>query len=349
MKFVTFMSQKKRKIALITGISGQDGSYLADFLLKKNYIVIGTKRRSKQKNNWRLKRLSIEKKIIYEFMDLNKIHEIEKVFNKYKFSEVYNLAAQSSVGTSFKSPLNTAITTSLGTLRILETIKSTNPRIKFYQASSSEMFGDTIGIRQDEKTDLNPKSPYGISKVMSHHLTINYRNSYNIFAVSGILFNHESPLRGIEFVTRKIISSLVKILNNDLQFFELGNIYSNRDWGYAKEYVEAMWLMLQQKKPKDFVIATGKNYTIKEFINLSTVHLGFRTKWIGKGYNEKLINKDNGKVIIKINKNLFRPSEINYSKGVAKKAFDELKWKPKTSLKKLVKIMIDDEIKYYRD
>ena len=339
--------QKKRKIALITGLSGQDGSYLAQFLLKKNYLVVGTDRRSARYTNWRLKRLGIEKKVIYEEMELSEIYEIERIFRKYKFAEVYNLAAQSFVGTSFKSPLNTTNITGLGTLRILESIKSINPKIKFYQASSSEMFGETQGKVQNEKTVLNPQSPYAIAKVMSHHLTLNYRKSYKMFAVSGILFNHESPLRGEEFVTRKIILGLIKIINNDLNYLELGNIYSKRDWGYAKEYVEVMWKMLQQKKPQDFVIATGKTYSIKDFINLTTNYLGLKTKWVGKGLNEKLLNKSDNKVIIKINKKLFRPSDVNHLEGSSKRAIKILKWKPKVNIKQLVKIMVDEEIKYY--
>lgn len=342
------MRLKKKKTALITGLSGQDGSYLADFLLRKNYIVVGTNRRSARFTNWRLKRLGIDNKVIYEEMELSEIYEIQRIFKKYNFDEVYNLAAQSFVGTSFNSPLNTVNITGLGTLRILETIKSVNPKIKFYQASSSEMFGETKGKLQNEKTQFNPQSPYAISKVMSHQLTVNYRKSYNLFAVSGILFNHESPLRGEEFVTRKIILGLIKIIKNESKYFELGNLYSKRDWGYAKEYVEAMWSMMQQKKPKDYVIATGNTYTIKDFINLSTKYLGLETKWIGKNLNEKLINKKNNRLIIKVNKKLFRPSDVNHLKGDAKKAIKELKWQPKTSLKKLVKIMIDEELKYFK-
>ena len=229
-----------KKTALITGISGQDGAYLAQFLLSKKYKIIGTDRRSARGNNWRLNRLGILNKIIYEEMELGELYEIQKVFKKYKFDEVYNLAAQSFVATSFNSPINTSNITGLGVLRILETIKSINKKIKFYQASSSEMFGKITEERQNENTSLNPQSPYAISKVFGHYITDNYRKSYNMFAVSGILFNHESPLRGEEFVTRKIILGLVKILKGDLKYLELGNIYAKRDWGYAKEYVQAM-------------------------------------------------------------------------------------------------------------
>tara|TARA_B110000027_G_scaffold128138_1_gene148227 strand:- start:5759 stop:6775 length:1017 start_codon:yes stop_codon:yes gene_type:complete len=337
-----------KKTALITGISGQDGAYLAKLLLEKNYKVIGTDRRSARGINWRLERLNIQDKIIYEEMEMGEIYEINKIFNKYKFDEVYNLAAQSFVGTSFNSPLNTANITGLGALRILETIRAINPKIKFYQASSSEMFGDVLEKIQDEKTPLNPKSPYAISKVFSHYLTQNYRESYNMFAVSGILFNHESPLRGEEFVTRKIIKGLIKILNKDLGYLELGNIYAKRDWGYAAEYVEGMWRMLQQKKAEDFVLSTGKTYSIKDFINKSVKILNLKTKWIGKGLKEKLIDTNTKKIIIKINPKFFRPSEVNILKGSSSKATKILKWKSKTNLDELVKIMINDEIKFYK-
>ena len=338
-----------KKTALITGVSGQDGAYLAEFLLKKNYKIIGTDRRSARGNNWRLSRLGIKNKIIYEEMELGELYEIHNIFKKYKIDEVYNLAAQSFVATSFNSPLNTSNITGLGVLRILETIRSVDKKIKFYQASSSEMFGKIIESKQNEKTPLNPQSPYAISKVFGHYITDNYRKSYNIFAVSGILFNHESPLRGEEFVTRKIVLGLVKIVNGDLKNIELGNIYAKRDWGYAKEYVEAMWKMMQQKKPNDYVISTGKTYNIKYFINLATKYLGLKTKWTGKGLNEKLINLANKKVIIKINPKLFRPAEVNILRGNSSLARKKLNWSPKINLKNLVKIMIDDEIKYYKN
>jgi len=337
-----------KKTALITGISGQDGAYLAKFLLDKNYKVIGTDRRSARSVNWRLRRLGIANKIIHEEMELGEIYEIQRVFNKYKLNEVYNLAAQSFVGTSFSSPLNTANITGLGTLRILETIRSINPKIRFYQASSSEMFGDVLEKNQKETTPLNPQSPYAISKVFSHYLTQNYRNSYNLYATSGILFNHESPLRGEEFVTRKIILGLVGILKNKINNFELGNIYAKRDWGYAKEYVEAMWKMLQMNKPDDYVISTGKTYSIKDFINKATKYLKMNVAWKGTGLNERLINKNSNKTIIRINPKFFRPAEVNILIGNSKKAQKKLKWKPNTNLDQLIKIMIDEEIKYYK-
>ena len=338
-----------KKIALITGVSGQDGAYLSKLLLEKNYKVVGTDRRSARASNWRLKRLGIENKIIFEEMEISEIYEVDRIFNKYNFDEVYNLAAQSFVGTSFNSPLNTANITGLGVLRILETIKAKNKRIKFYQASSSEMFGDVLENFQSEKTPLNPQSPYAIAKVFGHYMTQNYRESYGMYAVSGILFNHESPLRGEEFVTRKIIIGLIRIIKGDLDYLELGNINAKRDWGFAKEYVEAMWLMLQQKKPEDYVVSTGKTYSIKDFINKTVKILNLKTKWTGKGLNEKLLNTSNGKIIVKINPKFFRPAEVNILKGNASKAKKKLKWVPKTNLENLIKIMIDDEIKFYQD
>jgi GDPmannose 4,6-dehydratase len=338
-----------KKTALVTGVSGQDGAYLAQYLIKKNYNVIGTDRRSARASNWRLKRLGIENKVTFEEMEISEIYEIDRIFNKYNFDEVYNLAAQSFVGTSFNSPLNTANITGLGVLRILETIKTKNKKIKFYQASSSEMFGEVLENFQNEKTPLNPQSPYAIAKVFGHYMTKNYRQSYGIYAVSGILFNHESPLRGEEFVTRKIIIGLIKIIKGDLNHLELGNIYAKRDWGFAKEYVEAMWLMLQQRKPEDFVISTGKTYSIKDFINKATKILNLKTKWSGKGLNEKLINTDDGKTIVKINSKFFRPAEVNILKGNAMKANKKLKWVPKTNLEDLIKIMINEEVKFYQN
>lgn len=337
----------RKKTALITGISGQDAAYLAEFLLKKNYKVIGSDRRSARNSQWRLKRLNIHNKIIYEDLELSELYEAERLFKKYKFDEVYNLAAQSFVGTSFSSPINTSNITGLGVLRILECIRNNSPKTKFYQASSSEMFGDVLEKKQNEKTPFNPQSPYAIAKVLGHYSTVNYRESYNLFAVSGILFNHESPFRGEEFVTRKIIIGLINIINQKQKYLELGNIYAKRDWGFAKEYVEIMWRMLQSRKPRDYVVSTGKTYSVKQFIDESTKYLKIKTKWIGKGLNQKLINKKNNRVIIKINKKYFRPSEVNYLRGDSSKAQKELKWKPKTNLKKLVKIMIDEEIKNF--
>jgi GDPmannose 4,6-dehydratase len=336
-----------KKIALITGISGQDGAYLAEFLLSKNYIVVGADRRSARSTMWRLKRLGIENKIVFEEIELSEIYEIQRLFKKYKFTEVYNLAAQSFVATSFKSPLNTCNITGMGVLRILETIKEISPKTKLYQASSSEMFGDVLEKFQNEKTPFNPRSPYAVAKVFGHYITKNYREAYNLYTVSGILFNHESPLRGEEFITRKITSGLIKIINNKIKCLEVGNLYAKRDWGHAKEYVCAMWKMLQQKKPDDYVISTGKTYSVKDFINECVKYLKIKTKWVGKGMNEKLINLSNKKIIIKINKKFFRPAEVDLLIGNSSKANKKLRWKSKTTFRQLVVDMIDNEIKYY--
>ena len=334
-----------RKTALITGVTGQDGSYLAQFLLGKKYRVIGTVRKKLNSKTWRLKKLKIDNKIILEKMDLEKIEDINMIFYKYKINEVYNLASQSFVNTSFSTPIKTTNITALGVIRILETIKNINPKIKFYQASSSEMYGNTLSNKQSEKTKFNPQSPYAISKLFGHYITKNYRNSYNLYAVSGILFNHESPLRSNEFVTKKIISGLINIINKKKKFIELGNVYSKRDWGYAKEYVVQMWKMLQLKKADDFVIATGKAHSIKELIDIATKYLNLNVKWVGSGLKLRLINNGNNQTIIKINKKFFRPADVNRTKGNIEKAVKILKWKPKITFKKLVRLIIEEELK----
>jgi len=254
----------KKKIALITGISGQDGAYLAKFLLKKNYKVIGLERRSARSNNWRLEKLKIKDKIIIEDIDIKEVNNLIRLFNKYKVDEVYNLAAQSFVHSSFQNPIETAQVNAIGVLNLLEIIRNKKNKIKFYQASTSEMFGKTIKTNQDEKTLFHPRSPYATSKTFAHYSVQNYREAFNLFAVNGILFNHESPLRGEEFITRKITLGLSKIYLNKQTELKIGNLYARRDWGYSEDYVEAMWKMLQLKKPNDYVIATGKNYSVKD-------------------------------------------------------------------------------------
>jgi GDPmannose 4,6-dehydratase len=333
------------KTALITGISGQDGAYLSKFLLKKKYKIIGLDRRSSRDDRWRLNYLEVEKSITYEYLDLLEISSIERIFNKYKIDEVYNLAAQSFVASSFDVPISTCDVNGLGALRILEVIRTQKRKIKFYQASSSEMFGKVLSTPQDEKTIFNPQSPYAISKVFSHYITKNYRESYNIYAVSGICFNHESPLRGEEFITRKITNGISKISTGQLECLEIGNIYAKRDWGFAGEYVEMMWKMMQQKKPQDFIISTGKNYSVKYFIEECLKHVNIKYFWSGSGLKKKLINKANNKVIVKINPKYFRPSEVHSLLGNPKKAMKILKWKPKVSFKELIKIMMDADLK----
>ena len=334
-----------KKIALITGASGQDGSYLAQFLIKKNYKVVAADRRSSRADNWRHEYLDIENKVIYEDFDLADIDSIFRLFKKYKFSEVYNLAAQSFVKSSFETPVSTSNITGIGTLRILEAIRFFNKKIKFYQASTSEMIGNTKSKVQNENAEFYPRSPYACAKVFAHFITKNYREAYGIFACSGIMFNHESPLRGEEFVTRKITKHFSEIKVGKRNILELGNLNSKRDWGFAKDYVEAMWLMLQQKKPQDFVISTNKNHSIKDFVNETAKNLDFKIKWVNKGKYEKGINIANNKVIIKINPKFYRPSEVFNLKGNYSKALKKLKWYPKTNFKKLVKIMVLEDLR----
>ena len=333
------------KIALITGVSGQDGAYLAKFLLKKNYIVVGTDRRSARSDNWRLAELNIEDKVVIEDLDVTEINNLIRIFQKYKINEVYNLAAQSFVKSSFENPIQTSLVNAISPLSFLEIIRNQKRKIKFYQASTSEMFGKHKIERQNENTNFYPRSPYGTSKTFAHYSVQNYREAYKIFAVSGILFNHESPLRGEEFITRKISIGLTKIISGKQSKIKLGNIHAKRDWGFAGDYVEAMWKMMQNSTPKDYVIATGENHSVKEFINEATKILKLKTKWIGKGLNEKLVNIQNKKIIIEIDKNFFRPTEVESLKGDYSKAKKELKWKPKTHFKKLVKMMIEADLK----
>jgi len=337
-----------KKTALITGGAGQDGSYLASFLLKKNYRVVLADRRNSRADNWRHKFLGIENHLIYEDFDLADFDSIFRIFKKFKFDEVYNLAAQSFVKSSFETPISTSDVTGLGALRILEAIRITNKKIKFYQASSSEMIGNTFSKIQNEKAILNPRSPYAIAKVFAHNITKNYRDSYNMFACSGILFNHESPLRGEEFVTRKISKGLCEIKLNKKKLLELGNLDSKRDWGFAGDYVEGMWKMLQYKKPDDYVLATNKAYSVRDFINLSCDILKIKIKWIGKGKKEKAIDLSTKKIIIKINSKYYRPSEVHFLKGDYNKAKKTLRWRPKVLFKDLVKMMIEEDLKRLR-
>ncbi len=331
---------KKRK-ALITGINGQDGAYLAKLLLEKNYRVYGTCRRSTSEKFTRLKELKIFNKIILFDFDLLEMTNIYETIKAVMPNEVYNLAAQSFVPSSFSVPIVTSDINALGTIRLLEAIKNIDKKIRFYQASTSEMFGKVTQTPQNEKTPFYPRSPYGVAKLYAHWITINYRESYNIHASSGILFNHESPFRGTEFITKKITSSLCRIKAGSSEILKVGNIDAKRDWGYAADYVEAMWMMLQQKKADDYIISTGKTTSVKSFIDLCLNYLNFKYKWTGSNLNRKVINLENNKTIIKIDKKYFRPAEVDLLIGDSKKAMKMLKWKPKTSVKKLVKIMID--------
>ena len=328
------------KIALITGISGQDGAYLAKFLLSKGYKVIGGERRSASGSLWRLKELGVENDIEIADFELSEFTNIYRIIEKYNPDEIYNLAAQSFVAASFEMPITTSDVTGIGVSRILEAIRHINPNIKFYQASSSEMFGKISEVPQNENTIFYPRSPYGVAKLFGHWITINYRESYDIFACSGISFNHESPLRGEQFVTRKITIGLSEIKLGSLDYLELGNLDSKRDWGYAGDYVEAMYLMLQQNKADDFVIATGKNYSVRDFIIATCNELNIKIEWKGQNENEVAINTQNGKEIIKINPKFYRPSEVDFLLGDANKANKILNWKPKKTFKELVSIMV---------
>ena len=339
----------KKKTALITGISGQDGAYLAKFLLKKKYKVIGLERRSARTNNWRLEKLGISNKIIVEDVDIKEINNIIRIFSKYKIDEVYNLAAQSFVHSSFKNPIETSNTNSIGVLNFLEIIRNQERKIKFYQASTSEMFGKHGKKKQNENTLFHPRSPYATSKTFAHYTVQNYRESYDIYAVSGILFNHESPLRGEEFITRKITLGLAKIFLNKQKILKIGNIYARRDWGYAEDYVEAMWKMMQTKKPSDYVIATGKNYSVKQFINQCISVMKLKTRWVGKDLNEKLIDKKSKKILISIDKKYFRPAEVDNLKGDFSKAKKDLKWEPKTNFNELVKKMMLSDLEFVKN
>ena len=332
------------KRALITGITGQDGAYLAKLLIDKGYKVFGTVRRSTSEKFINLKYLNVYDKIKFYDFDLLELSNIQNVIKLSKPDEIYHLAAQSFVPTSFQVPIVTTDINALGTLRILDSINSINKKIKFYQASTSEMFGKVVQTPQTEKTPFYPRSPYGVSKAFSHWITINYRESYNLHASSGILFNHESPLRGSEFVTKKITSALARIKFGSNEILRVGNINARRDWGYAGDYVHAMWLMLQQRKPDDYVIATGKTHSVRQFIDLTLKYLKFDYKWTGTGMNEKVINKANNKTIIKIDKEFFRPAEVDLLIGNSSKAKRQIKWKPKTNLKNLVKLMVDYDI-----
>ena len=336
-----------KKKALIFGVTGQDGSYLTEFLLKKNYIVHAVKRKSSSLNTDRIDHLyeNNKKSFFLHYGDLTDATSIFQLINSIKPNEVYNLAAQSHVAVSFVIPNYTANVDAIGCLNILEAIKFSKlkNKIKFYQAGTSEMFGKVLEIPQTEKTPFYPRSPYGVSKVFSHWMTINYRESYKMFACNGILFNHESPRRGETFVTRKITIGLSKIKLGLEKKLVLGNLNAKRDWGHAKDFVEAQWLILQQKKPGDYVIATGEQHSVKDFINLSAKYIGIKIFWKGKGVNEKGFN-EKGKIIIECNKKYFRPTEVETLLGDSKKARRLLKWKPKISFKKLVAEMIESDL-----
>jgi GDPmannose 4,6-dehydratase len=341
-----------KKIALITGITGQDGAYLAEYLLQKNYEVHGIKRRSSQFNTNRIDHLYQDRheenaKFFLHYGDMTDSTNLLRIIQQVQPDEIYNLAAQSHVQVSFETPEYTANADALGALRILEAIRilEMEKKTRFYQASTSELFGKAREIPQNETTPFYPRSPYAVAKLYAYWITINYREAYGMYACNGILFNHESPWRGETFVTRKITRAVARIkleLQNKLY---LGNLDAKRDWGYARDYVEAMWLMLQQDKPEDFVIATGQTRQVREFVTLAFREVGIEITWQGNGINEKGINCANGKAVVEIDPRYFRPTEVDILLGDAAKARDKLGWRPKTSFSQLVSMMVQEDFR----
>jgi len=338
------------KKALITGITGQDGYYLTRLLLKKGYEVHGIKRRTSLINTQRVDEFFNDKNLLNKKFtlyhgDMTDSSSLISILNKVQPNEIYNLAAQSHVQVSFEIPEYTANSDAIGVLRLLEAVKSANliNKTKIYQASTSELYGKVREIPQNEKTPFYPRSPYGVAKQYAYWIVVNYREAYNFFACNGIMFNHESPLRGETFVTRKITIGLSRIKLGLQKELILGNLNAKRDWGHAQDYAEAMWKMMQLKKPDDFVIATGKQYSVRDFVNISAKNLGILIKWVGKGINEKGIEKKTGKTIVRVGKRYFRPTEVDTLLGDARKAKKILKWKPKITFNQMVKEMIESD------
>jgi GDPmannose 4,6-dehydratase len=340
-----------KKKALITGITGQDGSFLTELLLEKGYEVHGIIRRASTINTWRINHLYnnpdiLDKKMFLHYGDMTDGMSLTRLIKEIEPDEIYNLAAQSHVGISFELPEFTANIDALGTLRLLEAIRLSGleKKTKFYQASTSELYGKVVETPQTETTPFYPRSPYGVAKLYGFWIIKNYREAYDLFAVNGILFNHESERRGHNFVTRKIITAFCKIKLGLQDHVELGNLESKRDWGYAKDYVEAMWLMLQQDKPDDYVIATGETHSVRDFVEFTASHVGFEIEWRGEGVDEVGIEKKSGKEIIKINPRFFRPTEVELLLGDPSKAEKELGWERKTSLDEMIKIMVKSDM-----
>ena len=335
------------KRALITGITGQDGAYLAQILLEKGYHVTGTFRRSSSVNFWRIEELGIDKHpnlALVEY-DLTDLSSSIRLVESSQPDEVYNLAAQSFVGVSFEQPVTTASITGLGAVNLLEAIRIVNPKIRFYQASTSEMFGKVQSIPQVEETPFYPRSPYGVAKLYAHWMTVNYRESYGIYGSSGILFNHESPLRGREFVTRKITDSVAKIVLNKLDVLELGNLDAKRDWGFAKEYVEGMWRILQADEPDTFVLATNRTETVRDFVGMAFKGAGVTVEFTGEGENEVGHCARTGKALVRVSPKFYRPAEVDLLIGNPEKAKRVLGWEPKTSLEELCQMMVDADLR----
>jgi GDPmannose 4,6-dehydratase len=340
-----------KNIVIITGITGQDGAYLAELLLSKGYQVYGTYRRTSSVNFWRIDELGISKHPNLHLVeyDLTDLSASIRLLQTTGATEVYNLAAQSFVGVSFDQPLTTAEITGLGPVNLLEAIRIVNTKIRFYQASTSEMFGKVQAVPQLEDTPFYPRSPYGVAKLYAHWMTINYRESYGIFGSSGILFNHESPLRGREFVTRKITDSVAKIKLGQLDCMELGNIDAKRDWGFAKEYVEGMWRMLQADEPDTFVLATNRTETVRDFVRMAFKGAGIDVEFKGTAEVETAIDTATGKTVMRINPKFYRPAEVELLIGNPEKAKTKLGWAPITTLEQLCKMMVESDIRRNRD
>ncbi len=336
-----------KKTAIITGITGQDGAYLAELLLGKGYVVYGTYRRTSSVNFWRIEELGIKDNVNLHLVeyDLTDLSASIRLMQTTGATEVYNLAAQSFVGVSFDQPVTTAEITGIGPVNLLEAIRIVNPAIRYYQASTSEMFGLVQAVPQKEDTPFYPRSPYGVAKLYAHWMTVNYRESYNIFASSGILFNHESPLRGQEFVTRKITDSVAKIKLGKLDVLELGNMDAKRDWGYAKEYVEGMWRILQAEKPDTFVLATNRTETVRDFVSMAFKAAGFTLRFEGKDEQEVGIDVATGKTLVRVNPKFFRPAEVDLLIGNPARAKEILGWEPKTSLEQLCQMMVEADLR----
>ncbi len=335
------------KSAVITGITGQDGAYLAQLLLENNYTVYGTYRRTSSTNFWRIEELDIrdhERLHLVEY-DLTDLGSSIRLIEKSKPDEVYNLAAQSFVAVSFDQPIATAQITGLGAVNLLEAIRIINPKIRFYQASTSEMFGEVQEVPQSEKTPHYPRSPYGVAKVYAHWMTINYRESYDIFGASGILFNHESPLRGMEFVTRKITDGLARVVMGKQSCIELGNLNAKRDWGYAKDYVDGMWRMLQADKPDVFVLATGRTESVRDFVEMTCKALDLSIEWRGSGLDEVGVDAKSENTIVKINPQFYRPAEVDLLIGDPRKAEKDLGWIAGTTLEELCAMMVEADMR----
>ena len=335
------------KAALITGITGQDGAYLAELLLHKGYRVVGAYRRTSSTNFWRIEELGIQghpQLDLVEF-DLTDMGAAIRLLEKYEVGEVYNLAAQSFVGVSFDQPVTTTQITGVGALHLLEAIRVVDPSIRFYQASTSEMFGKVKAVPQCEETPFHPRSPYGVAKLYAHWITVNYRESYGLFGASGILFNHESPLRGREFVTRKITDAVAKIRLGKLDMLELGNLDAQRDWGYAKEYVDGMWRMLQVEAPDTYVLATQRTETVRNFARMAFAAAGIELAWQGTEADERGVDARTGKTLVRINPRFYRPAEVELLIGDASKAKAALGWSPEASLESLCRMMVEADLR----